>query len=43
MGENGECGPCAKARLDRVMEDIRARREGRAPKPSGQTGLGDFV
>lgn len=43
MGENGECGPCAKARINRVFEDIRLKREGFEPAPEGQTGLGDFA
>lgn len=43
MKENGECGPCAKARLDRVFESIHEKREQDRPAISGQTGLGDFA
>lgn len=43
MGINGECEKCAKARLNRVFEDIRKRRKGDEQQLSGQTGFGDFV
>lgn len=43
MGENGECGPCAKARLDRVFGNIREKRERGEPEPSGQSGITDFL
>lgn len=42
MLENGECGPCAEARRERVFEDIRQKRAEEGPNLSGQTGLGDF-